>query len=71
MSIPCLMPDLGDLISKKRGHAGIRFAAKEAGLSPATLSRIENGGTPDLATFAKLCVWLEADPSVLLGIEPK
>ena len=35
--------------------------------SPATLSRVENGHMPDLETFAKICRWLERDPSEFLG----
>jgi transcriptional regulator with XRE-family HTH domain len=61
--------DLGRLIAKKRGTRGIRSAAAEAGVSSATLSRVENGNIPDLATFAKICRWLEVNPAVFLGIE--
>lgn len=35
----------------------IREAAKMIGTSPATLSRIENNSTPDLATLASVCYW--------------
>lgn len=61
--------DLGRLIAKKRGSRGIRSAAAEAGVSSATLSRVENGNVPDLATFAKICRWLGVDPATFLGIE--
>ncbi|MFC3431293.1 MULTISPECIES: helix-turn-helix domain-containing protein [Sphingobium] len=61
--------DLGRLIAKKRGNRGIRSAAAEAGVSSATLSRVENGNVPDLATFAKICRWLGVDPAIFLGIE--
>jgi transcriptional regulator with XRE-family HTH domain len=61
--------DLGRLIAKKRGTRGIRSAAEEAGVSSATLSRVENGNLPDLTTFAKICRWLEVDPAVFLGVD--
>ena len=61
--------ELGRLISKKRGTRGIRSAAEEAGVSSATLSRVENGNVPDLATFAKICRWLDVDPAAFLGVE--
>lgn len=37
----------------------IRDAAKEMGISAATLSRIENKRPPDIDTFATLCNWVE------------
>jgi transcriptional regulator with XRE-family HTH domain len=65
MALP--IAELGRLIARKRGSRGIRTAALEADVSPATLSRVENGNVPDLATFAKICRWLEVDPSRFLG----
>jgi transcriptional regulator with XRE-family HTH domain len=62
--------DLGRLISAKRGSRGVRAAAADVGVSPATLSRVENGHLPDLATFAKICHWLERDPREFLGMAP-
>jgi transcriptional regulator with XRE-family HTH domain len=35
----------------------IREAAKQIGTSAGTLSRVENGNTPDLLTLASLCYW--------------
>jgi transcriptional regulator with XRE-family HTH domain len=67
MALP--IEELGRLISKKRGSQGIRAAAAEAEVSPATLSRVENGNVPDLATFAKICRWLEVDPAAFLGVD--
>lgn len=61
---------LGEMISAKRGAKGIRAAASEIGVSPATLSRIENGNVPDLVTFAAICRWLEEDPATFLGMQP-
>lgn len=58
---------IGALLRERRGGRGVRDAAKEIGISPATLSRIENGKQPDLATFEKLCQWLEMSPMEFLG----
>ena len=35
-------------VAAKRGATGIRMAARDAGVSPATLSRIENGHVPEM-----------------------
>lgn len=61
--------ELGRLIAAKRGRRGIRAAAVDAQVSPATLSRVENGHMPDLETFAKICRWLDKDPREFLGFE--
>lgn len=61
---------LGRLVAEKRGKVGIRATARAIGLSPATLSRVENGQMPDLANFTKICRWLEVDPARVLGFEP-
>jgi transcriptional regulator with XRE-family HTH domain len=63
--------DLGRLLTAKRGSRGVRAAAMDAGVSSATLSRVENGHMPDLETFAKLCKWLQRDPGEFLGFESK
>lgn len=60
--------DLGPLLSRRRGNMGIRAAAKEIGISPSTLSRIENGHVPDVATLDKICAWLEEEPAQFTGI---
>jgi transcriptional regulator with XRE-family HTH domain len=39
------------------------------GISPATLSRVENGNLPDLETFSKICDRLDLDPSEFLQLE--
>ncbi len=36
---------------------------KQIGISTATLSRIENGKTPDIITFFSIIKWLDAKPS--------
>jgi transcriptional regulator with XRE-family HTH domain len=61
--------DLGRLLAAKRGSRGIRAAALDAGVSPATFSRVENGHMPDLKTFVRLCKWLARDPREFLGME--
>jgi transcriptional regulator with XRE-family HTH domain len=60
--------DFGRLIVAKRGSRGVRAVAADVGVSPATLSRVENGNLPDLETFAKLCTWLDRDPAEFLGV---
>lgn len=41
----------------------IREAAKIAGVSASTISRIENRKSFDMETFVKLCLWLKSEPS--------
>lgn len=36
---------------------GVRAAAKEAGVSTATLSRVENGKACDALTFVRMAYW--------------
>jgi transcriptional regulator with XRE-family HTH domain len=62
---------LGKLLMERRGEEGIRAFAKKLGVSPATLSRIENGKLPDLETFSKLCGKLDLDPAELLQLGKK
>jgi transcriptional regulator with XRE-family HTH domain len=60
------LSELGRLAREKRasdGDISIRQAAQQAQISYATLSRVEAGAQPDLATFTSLCAWLEVDPS--------
>ena len=60
---------LGVNLAQIRGNKGIgiREAAKEIGISPTTLTRIENGNIPDLQTFKKVCDWIGADPGSVIG----
>lgn len=58
-------------ILEKRAGMGVREAAKRIGISPATLSRVENKKIPDLETFGRICKWLGDDPSVYLGLAPR
>ncbi len=62
---------LGVRVKEKRGPRKLREVAKEIGISPATLMRIENGRVPDLGTFGKVCKWLDIDPRPLLGLQSK
>ncbi len=55
-------------IEERRAGMGVREAAKLVGISPATLSRVENKKIPDLETFTKICAWLGKDPAVFLGL---
>lgn len=64
------MDVLAQRILQHRDGRGIREAAKEVGISPATLSRVENRKVPDLETFGKICAWLGEDPAVFLGLVP-
>jgi transcriptional regulator with XRE-family HTH domain len=71
MSMEAIRIDrLAHRIQERRAGKGIREAAKEVGVSPATLSRIENGKVPDLETFSKICHWLDEDPAIYLGLRP-
>ncbi len=47
---------------------GIRAAAKEIGISPSTLSRIERGHIPDVATLDKVCKWIGENPAKFTGV---
>lgn len=59
---------MAERIQQCRAGRGIRETAKEVGVSPATLSRVENGKVPDLDTFSKICAWLGDDPAMFLGL---
>jgi transcriptional regulator with XRE-family HTH domain len=61
------LESLGRLVREKRGEAGLRETAKVIEISPATLMRIEQGRTPDIETFGKVCQWLKIDPSDFIG----
>jgi transcriptional regulator with XRE-family HTH domain len=52
------LENLGLRVKEKRGEQGIRAAAKEIGISHATLSRVERGFMPDLANYRRICRWL-------------
>jgi transcriptional regulator with XRE-family HTH domain len=52
------------LVRDRRGTLSIRQAAADAGVSFSTLSRVEAGAQPDLATFLQLCAWLGEPPEL-------
>ncbi len=52
------LEDLGRIVLQKRGSMGVRAAAREIGISPTTLSKIENGHIPDQVTLKKVCDWI-------------
>ena len=53
---------LGKALREKRGLRSLREVAHEARLTVATLSRMENGGRPDLDSFAAAMRWLQIPP---------
>jgi len=59
--------DFCRMILQKRGRRGVRAAAREIGISFATLSRIERGRGPRVDTLKKICRWLQIDPGRYLG----
>src|ERR1700690_3821773 len=59
---------LGAMLRDRRGGRGIREVAQEIGISAATLTRVEGGRLPDLATFQKMCLWLKVNPSEILDL---
>lgn len=60
--------ELAPLVLIRRGNMGVRVAAKEIGISPTTLTRIEKGHVPDVGTLNKLSEWLGEEPSKFTGI---
>lgn len=50
---------LAGMIKEKRGNRGLREVSAEiGGISPATISRIEQGKIPDVDTFIRVCNWI-------------
>jgi len=54
---------LGLIVRAHRGNRSMRQAAAEAGVSVSTISRVESGALPDLASFTALCAWAGVSPS--------
>lgn len=54
---------LARLVRQHRGQQSLRQAAAEAGVSFSTLSRVEAGAQPDLASFTAICAWIGVPPS--------
>ena len=63
------LSSLGKMVNARRGDKKLRETAKEIGISAATLMRIEGGRIPDVATFGRVCHWLEIDPGEFLGFD--
>lgn len=62
---------LAQMIKSKRGNQGLRATAEQIGdVSAPTLLRIEQGQLPDIATYFKICKWLDV-PSDFFSIEDK
>lgn len=59
----------GRRLEQARAGRGVRVVAREIGVSPATLSRVERGYMPDLETFGRICRWLKVDPAEVLGVK--
>ncbi|GHO45817.1 UDP-N-acetylglucosamine 1-carboxyvinyltransferase [Ktedonospora formicarum] len=63
---------LAALLRARRGERGLRDIAQEIGnVSPATLSRIENGKMLDVETFLRVCDWLDANPQEFIKESPQ
>lgn len=62
--------ELGRLVRERRGKTSLRVAAEEANVSFSTLSRVEAGAQPDLASFTSLCGWLGVPPSRFINSGP-
>lgn len=62
------LENLGVRVKEKRGTQGIRAAAKEIGISHATISRVERGYMPDLANYRRICRWLGINVEDVTGV---
>lgn len=64
---------LAESVRRRRESSGmsIRQAGNAAGVSPATVTRIESGEHPDLATFLRLCAWLQERPEQFFADGPR
>lgn len=57
-------------LARKQRNLSLRDVEREIKVSPSTLSRIERGAAPDLATLNKLIDWLEIDRSAVFHSRP-
>ena len=62
------LENLGLRVKEKRGQIGVRAAAKEIGISHATLSRVERGFMPDMANYRRICRWLGIAVEDVVGV---
>ena len=60
------------MLRARRGSRGLRSVADEIGeVSASTLSRIEQGGVPDLETYLRICRWLGMPSEPIPGLASK
>jgi transcriptional regulator with XRE-family HTH domain len=57
--------------ARKQKNLSLRDVANEISVSPSTLSRIERGAQPDLATLNKLIDWLGIERSAVFRSRPR
>lgn len=63
MSSEINIRELAAMMRARRGKRGLRLVAEEiGGVSASTLSRVEQGKLPDLATYLRICRWLGVAP---------
>jgi transcriptional regulator with XRE-family HTH domain len=64
---------VGALDAERKARAiSWRKLAQEAGVSPSTLTRIQQGKSPDVHTFAALTQWLQMDTEAFThGVSPE
>jgi hypothetical protein len=55
---------------RSRRRLGVRRAAREIGVSTATLSRADNGNAIAIESALRLSAWLRLSPNVLFGFCP-
>ena len=60
--------DLGPLLAQRRSELGLslREVSAQCGIPVATVSRVEQGRTPDLSTFRRIVEWLGLPPERFL-----
>jgi len=63
------LESLGTMVREHRADRTLREVAAEIGVGPATLLRVESGRIPDVATFGKICQWINVDPGIFLGVK--
>ncbi|MDP9050685.1 MAG: helix-turn-helix domain-containing protein [Acidobacteriota bacterium] len=63
------LDDLAPLFSQRRAELGLslREVSAQCGVPVATLSRVEQGRTPDLTTFRRIVEWLGLPPERFLN----
>ena len=59
----------GLFLKARRDKLSVREAAKEIGISPSTISRVEGGQPPDLIGYGKICLWLKVSPGAFSLLE--